>query len=151
MCWTTENSSYTKIRTAEKDIEVFKIVNLSLNPLDTEEYLFYSVYKHFQYKIGGKYNCEIGEIGEVDRLFYINEGIHSYSKKVKIIHCNDYIDDYYTSAICVFHNNIKLDYFYYKPIYVKLKCVIPKGSQYYENEHGEIVSNTIKVISFEEI
>ena len=132
MCWTTKNSSYTKIRTAEKEY-------------------FYSVYKGFQYKIGSKYNCEIGEIREIDGLFCINEGIHSYSKKVEIVHCNGHINDCYYSAIYAYYNNIKLDYFYYEPIYVKLKCVIPKGSQYCENEHGEIVSNTIKVISFEEI
>ena len=33
----------------------------------------------------------------------------------------------------------------------KLNCIIPKGSEYYENEFGEIVSNRLLVKSAEKI
>ena len=30
--------------------------------------------------------------------------------------------------------------------FIMLTCIIPKGTKYYENEYGEIVSETIKIL-----
>lgn len=42
---------------------------------------------------------------------------------------------------------IMLDYWCYFSDAVIFEGVIPNGSEYYENEYGELVSNELKVIS----
>ena len=125
MCW---NGHSEQKKVAEKDIEVYKIGRVQDNRFICE-------FRNFSYKKGVpneelvlKEICWMGSIS-------INEGYHSYKRvsirfnslsgKVKYIYrgyiIQPYLDDSYDLAT----------------------FIIPKGSIYYENFDGEIVSSNI--------
>ena len=65
---------------------------------------------------------------ELDGSEYcITEGFHSYKTKSQVLFANQ---------------------FYFKKI---VKCILPKGTIYYINNNDEIVSNQIRIISYENI
>ena len=59
--------------------------------------------------------------------YCITEGFHSYKTKSQVLFANQ---------------------FYFKKI---VKCVLPKGAIYYVNNLDEVVSNQIRIISYEKI
>ena len=119
---------------AEKDITVYKILGKDLN----------AIFTNFKYVIGKINETEIKHsekwycLGIIDEeylnkkypprwrrhpdLICLGEGFHSFETEeiAKIV--NDYI---------------------YKHVDNIFKCVIPKGSEYYINEVGFIVSNSL--------
>lgn len=148
MCWATVDIGRTIGRVAKNDIEMYKV--MVMKPLEDEE-LFYSAYHDFPYKKGDLY--KLGSQTEIDMLreesitFYrIFKGFHSYNSQ--------------STFLCKEHNNIGESLAVYSidkgkvesyiendgitpRILKKVRCVIPKGSVYFENEFGEIVSNKI--------
>lgn len=73
----------------------------------------------------------------------IEEGYHSYSKKCKI-----YYGKYNSDKISIYNKEeIKIENYFSEGIYfiyeIIGKFIIPKGSEYYENENGEIVSSQL--------
>ena len=126
MCWCGYK---IQRRVAEKDIEVYKIGRVQDNRFNCE-FQWYSYEK-------GVVNKELVLKEEPHWLGYItiNEGYHSYKRvsirfnslsgKVKYIYrgyiIQPYLDDLYDLAT----------------------FIIPKGSIYYENLDGEIVSSNI--------
>lgn len=136
MCWSTYENNNKRERTAKEDMLVYKIVK------KYREFGYVSYYMGMEYILDKEYsinnlkaiNCPYGET-------IINEGYHSYS----VQECN----------ICINHNVIyvysknknKLEEDYYEARILNsdrtavVVCVIPKGSIYYKNEHGEIVSD----------
>ena len=78
----------------------------------------------------------------------IDDGFHSYDKSLciyKIILGRYYV--IYSKSVPGF----LLDYLSLKNPICKGQFIIPKGSKYYENEYGEIVSNQIKFINARKI
>lgn len=127
MCLITEQQ---KPHIAQEDIIVYKILKKTL----------VSMYQFFQYKLGKLYHCEIKETNIatcfddrdqkilekkypnwddiIPELKYFDEGFHSAISKNRL---KSYVDDY--------HNIFK--------------CTIPKGSEYYTEPSGLVVSNQI--------
>lgn len=154
MCWRSDKVEYQKKKIADEDIEVFKIVQNICGDY------FSSIYQGFRYDIGNEYEQEM-ETGNVINTsitseeyisqILIHRGLHSYSSKDVGINPAGKNMEYL--CITSIRKNHVIDSFLieeYANMY-KLNCIIPKGSEYYENELGEIVSNKIKVISSEEI
>ena len=147
MCWTTYNKDYTVKKIAEKDIEVFKIIHDDNTPY-FQEGITYEV---------GKI-CPTVKIDVIERIcnegvadniasFRIFEGYHSYSKE------NCYLEEHEWVKYCTRLVRRKSDnavtICYYGKLdgeYKLADFIIPKGTTYYENEYGEIVSETIKMI-----
>lgn len=128
MCWIGKLDTTAKI--AEKDIEVFKICR------PRTKNTCVSWFRNFRYKKGETYEHPIN-IDETELFLNIDEGIHSYILNIDI----ERSDDIYLSLtldnkfICIYPNDV---------CYVK--CIIPKGSTYFINERGEVVSDAIKIL-----
>lgn len=136
MCWSTYENKNKGERTAKEDMLVYKIVK------KYREFGYVSYYMGMEYILDKEYSINnLKAINCPDGETIINEGYHSYS----VQECN----------ICINHNVIyvysknknKLEEDYYEARILNsdrtavVVCVIPKGSIYYKNEHGEIVSD----------
>ena len=147
MCWKSKEKKTSQI--AGEDIFVYKV--MLQNP-DTGRYK--SLYYEMEYEPGKVYSTymepiDVGPLCEKCRIM-INKGFHSYnadkteivkgismnhwsinSKETKdfwldMIYGFSYLDDEYKELVAV-------------------KCIIPKGACYYENELGEMVSDQLMV------
>lgn len=132
MCWRTKKPAVLKM--AEKDRAVFKVIQ------QIDERLS-SYYKRFPYEIGKLYETKIGDRKVKRGELCIDEGFHSYSNKCKWEPLYQIIDTIHK----VTFGNFVLAIFDFSVLYkhVRVSCIIPKGSLYYENEKGEIVSDKI--------
>jgi len=121
---------------AEKDIPVFKIVKKTTWGSNYE-----SIYYRKVYYLREKVTSGIEFYG----TYIIEKGLHSYLPEVKIILEKGvlFIEDISWCYMDSFEDK------YYE--LAKMNCIIPKGSEYYVNERGEVVSNRLEVIGFEEI
>lgn len=130
MCWI--NTKAEK-QIAEKDIKVFKLG-------ETHEDLFCSMYIGFKYQLNQLYtSCIDIEFQDYSGSFVGSQGFHSYDPS--IVHLE--IREDVISRWAVYAGQRMLDFDTGDANYVKAECIIPKGAEYYENEHGEIVSNQI--------
>ena len=131
MCWISKTPAILKI--ASEDIKVFKIIEKFENNI-------ISAYRGFEYKIGQLYETEIG-LTETFSTSSIRQGFHSYSNECRLEQGCTYLKQ---PAFRIMFKGTCLDSFgCYKVSYCKVNCIIPKGSQYYENDMGEIVSDKI--------
>lgn len=135
MCWYCDK---LKIKTAKKDISVWKIVQHSVVSTDK----CYSLYAKFPYIKSIIETTSIGfEVTRHDGIFKGNKGFHSYSNKLEwerddttifvfrkktLFRSQNYIID--VTDQC----NIKIAKFH-----------IPKGYKYAINKDGEIISSAI--------
>ena len=152
MCWTGYNIDK---RIAKENIVVFKAVYKELN-----ENAYYSPLMGFKYKLNKTYRVKalipkptipIGKVA-------IKEGLHSFNGE-KIENAIKYGSDLY---ICGFHFPVKTMVLYLngngkRGQYIEgvlklviLKCIIPKGTEYYER-NGEIVSAKLTLTDKEAI
>ena len=139
MCWYSEK---LKIKTAKKDIPVWKIVrSITDNSYDN---ICKSLYKKYTYFKGilvttpiefeVKWNGIIGTIG-----------VHSYSNKLKwemdngsiYVYKKRIFSNFKDYIIAIGSSNTRIARFH-----------IPKGYQYAENKNGEIISFAIVFDSF---
>ena len=135
MCWIGKNAC----RIARKDIAVYKMGSISEN-------IFISLYQNYIYEIG-KINKDIVLIPDMryningvfrieDPLCTIYRGYHSYTS----------IGMSY-SDLGLYSRTIylgKLPYtLWLKNYYYIATFIIPEGSNYFENDRGEIVSSSI--------
>ena len=138
MCWQTKNvitKGFKHSLRSTEDIEVYKIGYIVND-------IFYSYYSECGYKINMP-----NEVINLHLFSYfltyvrIEQGYHSYSEECYVRECiTDNIDIY--SPVSEKINNFDN----YDEIYEQFaigKFIIPKGSEYYENEYGEIVSSQI--------
>ena len=143
MCWTGYLLSDRHI--ADKDITVYKII--------THNGQFYSgYYTYFGYSVGNTYHVTGGLYPHIihkdSQYCRIEQGFHSYSTKTRLVlklnrdckshHAIVYVNDL-TTSIDGYDERCSG-----RKIFLMV-CTIPKGSQYYENKEGEIVSDTIHV------
>lgn len=147
MCWL---SKVEKIpRTAGEDIPVYKVMWLPY-----EEGKFYSYYNEMEYEVRKVYSMEDFKPENAEFILFgysmrIDEGFHSYNKDKTKIYDRLFCWEIQGSTECfpMYSRDIILTPptdCKYKDI-VAVKCIIPKGSTYYENEYGEIVSDKIMV------
>ena len=133
MCWIATNEKELTPKIAEDNIPVEKIVMLGTN-IYNEEY-WCSAYFNKEYELNTTYRTYDMFL----HSYVIEEGFHSY-KGAKIVIDKELKDIYIYGK-----DNKKLDSWSIRGMAI-MSCVIPKGSIYYENRHGEIVSNTIRPI-----
>lgn len=147
MCW--ESKKYKEIKTAEEDIKVFKIVDGKLGQIGEKNPKFTSCYQSFTYELDKAYSVNRLEMRFTEMgTATIFEGLHSYDlEQVEYVNDSGYLGVYnkFTDTQCALI--CPMD----KCVFVKLNCIIPKGSQYIINEWGEVVSNKLKTISYEVI
>lgn len=148
MCWTfydLSDKSPQKLRAA-KDIRVFKIAFVDE---DNTVVPYYYSDTSLVYEEGKTYHSPLDEpiyqlLNKKDPSPYyiINHGLHSYNaekcKSVikKTIVVIDNTGNFLGSFNTVHILNGKL---------AIMDCSIPKGSAYYENEYGELVSDALRI------
>jgi hypothetical protein len=149
MCWQSFRKPVKKI--AHKNINVLKILFF-----DDSNNSIISYFYNFKYEENVIYFEKIDDYFIVDKyddvlyrprylLYRINKGFHSY-KNIKFEFRFPLLFAYNNNGNFLERYNINTE------MRVAL-CSIPEGSEYYENENGEIVSNSIiinKVISIED-
>ena len=141
MCWTIDKEVFDKNtkkyrKVADKDIFVYKIGYKDGNgfsPYYRDEFIYNANMPNEEIKL------YVNSSQVFD--FRVDEGYHSYSEECYVRECiTDNIDIY--SPVSEKINNFDN----YDEIYEQFaigKFIIPKGSEYYENEYGEIVSSQI--------
>ena len=140
MCWIGE---YHPLY-AFANMKTFKIVRIWNNNT------IYSLYhKDFEWKLGEEYKINLDEniYTQID-IVEINRGFHCYDPdEVNLIidKCGANIwskwkklDGEFTR--CRENNNLAV-----------MECIIPEGSEYFENKYGEIVTEKLKPISITKI
>lgn len=99
----------------------------------------------FTYSIGIVYSTKLESPHSYPYSWVINKGFHSYREPCHM----RLIFEGWDSTITIKYptKNVFIDYFKRPSSCLGImSCIIPKGSKYYENEDGEIVSDTIKPI-----
>lgn len=130
MCW---SSKILEKKIATEDIKTFKVGYERVTKLR-------SYYRWFIYDFNQLYETEIyPEYSE--GLYAITQGFHSYNpKKCTYERCFNEVDKNYSKVQSKTIGKLIDKYFGDTSVF---ECIIPKGSEYYENEDGEIVSNQI--------
>jgi hypothetical protein len=140
MCWT---GFLTDKKVAEKNITCYKIISQYQGK-------YYAYYRVTPYEFNKLYEEPITPLKR-NALTYshsVFEGLHCYSENVKIKYyygcfiVNTANITQYTPNFPHFESNVRFNVLtFYMPIVVK--CIIPKGTVYYENKHGDIVSEKL--------
>ena len=153
MCWRTYKIAEKK--TAKEDIPVFKIMYPSCK----------SIYYLKGYELDVLYTSELDSpIQTYDYYgrgnFIVNRGFHSYLKEsVKTLRNEPQdlngtftsLNHYFHTLVIVSEKNHMLDNLsLLNNSYIKVSGIIPKGSKYYLNEDGEIVSDQI-ILKYSEL
>ena len=129
MCWTGKNNP----QIATEDMKVFKIFEYKngeiLSPIMTMQWKRGKLAPH----------VEIPYSSSLYRI--IDEGYHS-CRDLKIV--PNYCKKVYVGGSFIFFHRTPA--MYKQKRFIMLTCIIPKGTKYYENEYGEIVSETIKIL-----
>jgi hypothetical protein len=135
MCWIGEN----KYRVAKDAIPVFKIGLSRKN-------IAFSYFYYFKYEVGKTYYEDIIRYpyDVLDKVIIL-EGLHSYSMDAKITQDNDYISVVFNNTSIELYSN------HFTRELCKIECTIPKGAVYYQNEYGELVSDSLKIEKIENI
>ena len=136
MCWV---SSQAVKQIAEEDIKVFKIG-------ESHGGKFCGMYTDFEYQLNQLYSTHIC-IREADYqdIFIGSQGFHSYDPF--IAHLD--IPENGIIQWAVYAGKRRLDFDTDGTNYVKAECIIPKGSVYYKNDMGEMISNQIIIKNIE--
>lgn len=136
MCWISKETPI--LMKAEEPIPVFKILHRNMD----------SAYLYFRYHLHTKYFQKLETPRIMVSQYSIREGIHSYDAETSII--KDHPDDSNFFVIITKKDDLFLDTFLKGP-YIQVMGVIPEGAEYYRNEWGEIVSNSIILTEIKEI
>lgn len=116
------------LKTAEKDITCYKLLKNTYTTTEDNDRVFKSLYRNFEYVMGRTYQCK-PELGLEFRLkpgyynthgygvYEVHEAFHSYKYKETALY---ELSDYSIRSFMRF---------------VAVKCTIPKGSKYVENDH----------------
>lgn len=123
MCWVSYNPKCWSPIKAETPLTVFKV--LRIQSLFYGRKKLYSPCYPMRYKRNRIYKANF-DIIKSDNFMAIYEGLHSV---VSIELAQEILSDYHLST-----NGIIV------------QAYIPAGATYYQNEHGEIVSNQLKIL-----
>lgn len=153
MCWYCKNNDLAKLKIAENDIKVFKVVE-RVTPRIVSYYVgsdgfVYGLVKNGENVVNGdgifKY---YGEIMFEGRTVY--GAIHSYSYNERFskpfIEEDEFCTILYIGKDEGYMATATYDLSAFDTLI--MDCVIPAGSKYAINEKGEVISDTIKVLGF---
>ena len=129
MCYKAFTKKAKTKQVAEKDIKVYKIC------VNTDHMVVSYFQKYIYVPLEITHEIPITFVEEFG-LNYVTDGYHSYKNCKWYPHLSKYR---YLSA--VIEGTFKT--YYYKSSVVIAEFIIPKGTIYYENTNGEIVSNQI--------
>lgn len=136
MCF-TRNPKKNDLRYAVKDVTVYKVF-LKPFSMDNAETL-YSPFQKFGYKKGVVYQTDFG----FQRIKHIISYVGDSNIKISLTTNEEFID--FSKIIQGFHSYISkkymLKYWSGSGFYTYVECIIPKGSWYYINSSGEVVSD----------
>ena len=133
MCWISKKKPERLV--AKEDTTVYKIVQVF------PDNKIHSYYNEFIYELGQIYNTECNVEyfkQDEDDLYLINEGFHSYNYNPSIGY------DTIKQSVIVGSKSMEV---YSGPGVFGMLCIIPKGTEYYINDYGDIVSTSIKPIT----
>ena len=144
MCWMTNRKEHAKKLKADCDLKVFKVV-LATDRNTAKPYFFNNPAIEYQ-----KNKTYTGKVIKLQKSkssmwfkYYIMNGFHSYDiKKLQPVRPS------YSDSILVQDSDENVLEFYHEEGAIVMECTIPKGTTYYENEKGEIVSDSIRVDNF---
>ena len=133
MCWEGKVSDR---KIATRDIKTKKIVEFINGS--------YCAYfrRNFRYELGKTYTAKIKPYKQEpsDTHCIIDTGLHSYAWDTKMTR----ITDGDIVVVCARECGIRMGRFYFLRNHILvMECTIPKGTVYYENEDGEIVSEKL--------
>lgn len=142
MCWTGYISDKN---IATEDIKCRKIINKNDN---TGEYVPYYMSNAMTYKIGDTYSMVIIPHKVSLNIIKIDEAFHAYSMDVDIKRFTFYGGEVNGYILKYFHSSNQhfIPQYFLRTTPVVVECVIPKGTVYYENIHGEIASESLKIV-----
>lgn len=133
MCWRTNNKPIC--HNAKSDIVCYKVMHLKEKkhyyPFFWKvRYTYKSLICRYKYTSNSENPCvplclEAGCDYFASKYWFIDEGYHSFESKVKA----EWEANSYSNKPCI------------------VKCIIPKGSEYYHNEYGEYVSDQIIILN----
>ena len=135
MCWEAKK---LKVKTAKRDIPVWKVVYKSENSYETE---CYALYHRNYYYLKGKIHHSCMHFINIYNRISGNKGFHSYSKKLTPIITKEriYIRKKYFLGL-----RKKTIESYPNRRFIKIaEFSIPKGANYAIDEKGEIISDKI--------
>jgi len=128
MCW---RAFKAEKKVAQKDFNVYKVLMRK-----GKDSLLISPFRHFPYCLGKEYKTKI-HVKEA--IFHyekdtIDKGLHCYSEEcmVKNVYNSIAVGNPYGQTLECYSNELASP--------VVIKCTIPKGTAYYENGNGEIVT-----------
>jgi len=132
MCW---RAFKAEKKIAQKDFNVYKVLMRNV-----ESNLLISPFMYFPYCLGEEYKAEI----HVEEAIFpyekdtINKGLHCYSEEcmVKDVYKSIAVGNAYGQNIECYTS----EFYRLGTSPVVIKCTIPKGTAYYENSNGEIVT-----------
>jgi hypothetical protein len=133
MCWISNNKPEQLI--AKEDITVYKVIQ----KYPDDKILSY--FNDFPYELGEIYNTTITVRhfkDDYNNFYFIKSGFHSYNYDLEIC-----IDPFITTPVLT----DALETRYYGTGVYGMICTIPKGTKYYVNEFGDVVSTSIKPIA----
>lgn len=140
MCWVTKNKKFIKKRIAKEDIFVKKLMSKSMDTKFVESPCFNMVWKFGRCE---KYREKIAILKAWDldkKLAYvIQQGFHSLSPTCNVKKINQ-------NAVAFYESKKVFSFFDYNNSFILVDAKIPKGSIYYENKQGEIVSNKLIIL-----
>lgn len=157
MCWKGKSSK----KIAKRDIEVYKVLYKH-----EDKYVPYYQSDDLAYEVGKLYKQKMNGRHSYDGFYMVSIGFHSYSMERTYVKRRNsscsfglvtyriytkmgdkidvYFDDKY-NTIEVTNGFLSNETTTIKDEVHFVKCIIPKGAEYFENEDGEIVSNMIIV------
>jgi hypothetical protein len=142
----------SKIIVAEKDVTVYKMMKLlsDYKGIDIIPNYYKALLFPFIYEVGKLYKTEIGISFDVGSIFTTYEAKHYVGeRRVDAAALEDFNLMFVNAG---FHSTTDIDVF--NPLLkvrnwanIVVTAIIPKGSVYYENELGSVVSNQIIITS----
>jgi hypothetical protein len=133
MCWNSKWSAKKQI--AKDDFYVYKIVRKTDTTIE-------SFYLCFKYELGHLYGVPKSlEVNYKAECFYIVEGFHSYKNKPTLKTAVINSKPRHVFDVGIIRQGFDIQYFNSNSCV--MTCKIPKGTTYYVNEEGEIVSECL--------
>lgn len=151
MCWHCEDYKLAKLKIAENDIKVFKVVERLKTRIVSyymgSDGIVYGLVKNGKNVVNGDgiFKCEGEIMFEGRTVFY---AIHSYSYNERFSKPYIMEDEFCTALYIGGVEEYTAAYDLSAFDTLIMDCVIPAGSKYAINEKGEVISDTIKVLGF---
>lgn len=141
MCWVTKNKKFIKKRIAKEDIFVKKLMSKSMDTKFVESPCFNMVWEFGRCENYREKIAILKKAWDLDKklAYVIQQGFHSLSPTCNVKKINQ-------NAVAFYESKIVFSFFDYNNSFILVDAKIPKGSIYYENEQGEIVSNKLIIL-----